>query len=280
MSIKNFYSLGAERAGGLLGLSIDYNYLGLMLVPIVSLAIAQFRFWPSFLGRLWVLAALFFTIWAIFLTISRGAVMGLATSFLVLLLRGTPKRLITLSILLPTTLAVALIVPQEFWDRMSSTSAVVELNRASGTQDVRNIRNRIMYIKAGFAMLKDYPLFGVGIGNFRYLYPKYAPVGAVRVYRAVHNTYMQVLAEMGIFGFVQFLGLCLAVFLELARARHRGGDLAHAARHLEVALVGFMVSAFFVSAAYFDMLWILFSLAQVLGKLCRSEKEKAVSPVQ
>ena len=73
-------------------------------------------------------------------------------------------------------------------------------------------------------MIKAHPVVGVGAGNFEYAYPLYrtqkekeiTPKGVK--YTRAHNEFLQVWAEMGIFGLLAFLGILWAVFFAPAQA--------------------------------------------------------------
>ena len=71
---------------------------------------------------------------------------------------------------------------------------------------------RVNYWKAGFGMLKDYPVLGSGLGTFGTIYAKYKLPQGEEVQLA-HNNYLQVWTEMGILGIVSFLWLWL-IFLK------------------------------------------------------------------
>ncbi|MFP4171687.1 MAG: O-antigen ligase family protein [Candidatus Hydrogenedentota bacterium] len=64
---------------------------------------------------------------------------------------------------------------------------------------------RITYWRTGWEMAKDNFWTGVGLGNFGVAYPNYQHLGAGDVQMA-HNDYLQVLCETGIFGFLLFMG--------------------------------------------------------------------------
>lgn len=57
---------------------------------------------------------------------------------------------------------------------------------------------------AGVEMIKNSPIFGVGLGNFNVLYPAYKIDIAEEVYYA-HNLYLQLFAEQGIIGIISFI---------------------------------------------------------------------------
>lgn len=64
--------------------------------------------------------------------------------------------------------------------------------------------------------IKDFPIFGTGLGTFRYIFPLYQPgdIGNLNFHYA-HNDYLQLLLETGIIGFslilVFFIGICAKI---------------------------------------------------------------------
>ena len=83
---------------------------------------------------------------------------------------------------------------------------------------------RARYAQRAFQLFEDFKLTGVGVGNFRYAYPKVqAPEDTKAFIDHAHNDYVQFLAEAGLTGF-SILGLGLFYFLyrtgRLWRQRH------------------------------------------------------------
>jgi O-antigen ligase len=72
---------------------------------------------------------------------------------------------------------------------------------------------RARYAQKAFQLFEDFKLTGVGVGNFRYAYPRYqAPEDTKTFIDHAHNDYVQFLAEAGIIGF-SILCLGLLFFL-------------------------------------------------------------------
>jgi O-antigen ligase len=69
-----------------------------------------------------------------------------------------------------------------------------------------SMRVRQVYWKATGRIIKDAPLGGVGLDNFREYYTATKPDAAWETVYA-HNDYLQVLAETGVFGFLAFAGI-------------------------------------------------------------------------
>ncbi len=83
---------------------------------------------------------------------------------------------------------------------------------------------RLRFSKTTLAMFRDYPLTGVGVGNFKHAYPRYQSAEDVhRIIHYAHNDWMQFLAEAGGIGFfLLVIGICLFFFKtgRLWRRRH------------------------------------------------------------
>ncbi|MFN8545940.1 MAG: O-antigen ligase family protein [Candidatus Binatia bacterium] len=98
-------------------------------------------------------------------------------------------------------LGVLAIVPPESWERM------INFAPERHTFGFRSTMMREDTVFLGFRMLRDHPLFGVGLGNFRevarqvYLDPFFRPP---------HNSYLWAMAEGGVPGFLGY-ALLLAV---------------------------------------------------------------------
>jgi O-antigen ligase len=62
-------------------------------------------------------------------------------------------------------------------------------------------------------MIKDFPLFGTGLGTFGYAYPLYKlSVDKPLVYLHAHNDYLELVSETGILGFASLMA-ALGLFL-------------------------------------------------------------------
>ncbi|MEA2038880.1 MAG: O-antigen ligase family protein [Thermodesulfobacteriota bacterium] len=69
--------------------------------------------------------------------------------------------------------------------------------------------------KKSIEMFEDYKVAGVGVGNFKYAYPKYQAVENKKTFvRFAHNDWAQFLSEAGIIGMVLLL-VCMSYYLYL-----------------------------------------------------------------
>jgi O-antigen ligase len=136
--------------------------------------------------------------------------------------------------------------------------------------------------RVAWRMVSDRPVEGVGAGNYRAAVPRFVLVpGQLRRSdlvvdraRVVHNSYLEVLAELGAVGLAflaAVLGFCLRAALRAARAFRRVGDagLEALSRGVGIGLVGMLAAAAFISAEYEKELWLLLGLAAALERLAR-----------
>lgn len=98
------------------------------------------------------------------------------------------------------------------------------------TEEHETNRYRILTWKDTLRMIQDYPFLGVGIGNFRFEFPRYRsaelwqlqdPWGRIQQIRT-HNDYLNMLAETGVPGFMSFLAVVIIAILYGIRALIHG----------------------------------------------------------
>lgn len=136
--------------------------------------------------------------------------------------------------------------------------------------------------RVGWLIFKDHPVTGVGLDNFRSESFRYVrKPGNLEYVRliaerpvVVHNTYLELLVEVGVVGLVLFLavvGLCLrASFAAAARFSALGqAGMAQTARSVVVATIGMLAACFFLSIAGDLRLWVLLGLGPALLGVAR-----------
>jgi O-antigen ligase len=183
-------------------------------------------------------------IFAIYLTFSRGAIFGLLAVAYVLVsrrMRGLP------SFLLMGGLLFALVVFQFGGGRGISTS-----DASAG--------GRLMAWGVGLGLIKQAPLFGVGFGQFRYIFGS----------QTAHNSWILCFAELGFFGYFFWMSLLVTTMWALERlkaAYSASPETEEFARHvtaIRAGLYGFLATAWFLSRTYNETLYILLGLGAVL----------------
>jgi O-antigen ligase len=178
--VLNFDGLGRRPQGTL---SHWMTYSGTLMLVICG-ATARLLYGTS--GRLWAAFVMPALLVALSLTLTRGAWVGVAVGIAVLLLSRDFRLLAVLPILLAIGVVLA---PQALMDRAYS---IFDRN------DLTN-RDRVAMLQAGAAIVKDYPLMGVGPDQIERVYPTYRVPDAVKASNPhLHNVPMQIAAERGL----------------------------------------------------------------------------------
>ena len=183
--------------------------------------------------RLTIIFNLFVILAAILFSQTRSAWMGIVISLTLFIVFFKPK---VLFYILPACLLLVYLLPEPVKQRMVS---IVDLN------DQTN-RDRIHMVYTGVEIFKRYPLTGVGANNIETVYEKYQHPEATHTNPHLHNNFLQILAERGVF---TMIGLTIAFVSILCglikKVKHaRGSDKTIAVGALFV-FIGFLVSGMF-----------------------------------
>lgn len=145
-----------------------------------------------------------------------------------------------------------------------------------------NTSNRESLWAVAGAMIADHPILGAGAGNFSVLEPFYTVRGInlprvelIAEGELVHNSYLQVLADLGIVGLAAFLSviaLTLLVGVRAVRALERGGDVTgeRLARAVVIGTTAMLVAYFFATNHYEKQLWLMLGTCLALSSVARS----------
>jgi O-antigen ligase len=262
----------AARLSGGIG---DPNELALVLVP--GLALAFFAL-PGARGTVerWLLVAAAGVIAISLLeTGSRGGLVALAVMFVAaLILGGRLRARVLASLLAFAALGAVYFVfaaPSQVAARVTHFTA----GGGSGRTDLWAIARQVAH---------DHPLTGVGIGNFVQVERSYVSrttnLPAIDLVldqtHVVHNTYLELLAELGPIGLGCFLAVVAAALgldWRAVRTFARAGqtDLELIARGVIVGLCGMLAASVFLSAEYEKQLWLLLGFAAALAGVARRQ---------
>lgn len=242
-----------------LGFLNDPNDLAqalLVMFPFLGLAWRPTR-WLRNLFLVLVPMALLF--WAIYLTHSRGGMLGLLV--LVLLALGT--RLGRFSSLILTGAMAVLLLAANFSG-----------GRAFALGD-QSVSTRVASWSEGLQMLKSNPILGVGYGAFTDYHE-----------RTAHNSFVLCFSELGLVGYFFWLGLIATAIFQLRSLKRLEQedqldvDLRRWSTAILLALYTFLTAALFLSRTYIMTLYLLLAMGVALVDIARSEdKPVAESPV-
>jgi putative inorganic carbon (hco3(-)) transporter len=250
----------------------DNNDFGLALNMTLPLYffLAQSETKPWLKRVLWGMCLA--TIPAIFFTYSRGALIGLVSVITLMFLRLKQKKILVPVLVLGLIIAMVF-APASWKKRMDPTNE----NAMDGSA-----YSRINAWTFCWNLVNDYPITGGGFDTFTpNLFNLYAP--NPKDVHGPHSIYFGVLAEHGFIGLFLYLGVIGACFSStfwiVKWSRFHGDEIAaNYANMFRFALVGFLVSGFFLGRAYFDYYYTLIACIVVLRQMCRTSWSQAPAP--
>lgn len=261
---------GVEDRGRLSGPLDDPNFYGQILVAILPLVI--YRLLDE--RQLWLkvgagVSALLLAL-AILNTYSRGAFLAMIVVLALIALERRVKPSVLILIVL-ATLLLRQFLPAGFSERLETLS--IFTNEEANVQSEVSFRGRSSEMLAGLEMFTDHPILGVGAGNYPVHYQSYASRLGLEHRtedRQAHSLYIETATETGLLGLLAFGGLFVSLIVGLARARQKLKILPDAAHwstwitSLQLALVAYLTSSFFLHGDYLRYLWLLVALGVAL----------------
>lgn len=230
----------------------------LLCVPVALLLLWNERSVPL---KIFCLGSLLVTFVAITLAASRGGFLGLvvAMGWLLWHSRTRLRSLVLVGAVLGLLLAISPLSP-------------IERILHPDYSDTDSVRIHLALWHAGLQIVRDHPLAGIGVGQFKAAVGEYSSEKNLSL--LAHNTYLEIAAEMGLPGLVLFLVIFGSSFLSLTRVRRAAARdraspqfLRIAATGIQSGLLGFGVAAFFVSAEFLRMFWFMLFLSICLKAL-------------
>jgi O-antigen ligase len=181
-----------ERISGFMG---HYMTQAGLLLLFATMALSMLIFSHNKIRYIWGGAFVVSSL-ALILTMTRNAWVGLVVSAFVLLLLYRPK----LVVVIPVILALSFFIsPKNIKQRALSVFSLKSYSNAI----------RIEYLKAGWEIIKDYPIFGTGPDTVDVIFnrPPYRDLLSRDALNNVHlhNNILQIAAERGVFTLLSWL---------------------------------------------------------------------------
>jgi len=132
---------------------------------------------------------------------------------------------------------------------------------------------RLNYWEAGYEMLNDYPLTGVGYFNFPQYFDDYYPELLVVTFSELpHNIFIQVGADLGYPGLLIYIALIISALRIPIRAISQSDSVvfSHLFSALNISFLGFLVSGQFVSVVYYPFMWVHLAMCSVVFHISSS----------
>lgn len=262
-----FRSWGAAGAPGWFSNSGEMAIQMAIFLPLSTYFLVAIK--PKLVGlerkwKYWALACVPATaIFALLASSSRGGQLGGAAVMLWMLLKSR-YRLRGVAVAALVGGAVWLLLPPE------------QKTRFTEIGDDQSSQARLQYWEDGIEIARDYPILGIGYNNWLSYYSQnYQPYSGLL--EKPHNIFVEAGAELGYVGLAGFLVLIGATFWMNARTRQLAKRMPHGrfiyymGHGLDAALIGFLVSGFFVTVLYYPYFWINFAMTTALYKTAREK---------
>lgn len=165
---------------------------------------------------------------------------------------------------------LAAFAPPGYWAQMQT------MKNLENDYNLTDEYGRLKIAKRGLGYFYSHPVFGIGAGNFQMAEGTISPLAKDQVAEQVmwiapHNSFLQTAAEMGLPGFLLWTSLIVGGVIGMRRMRRRMPRewrtgtpdqrfLYLATTYIPTALIGFAVTASFVSFAYHDILPIIVAM--------------------
>ncbi len=260
------YDMGSHRDLGFkLPGSSEANALSAHMMAILPFFMFYFMDGNRW-QKLLLLVMIPFVLNAVVLANSRGTFLGLvAIAIFTLIWTRGKVRLRVVGVLIITALIFFQLTNQDFWERQKTISAEKE-----GGKPV----TRIVLWKGAINIFRQ-NVFGIGGNGFpevgvKYVDKELAAKMVEEGNKAVHNTFLQVLVEWGIIGFVFFILFLAHSFWLLVRVKRvalRVPELRYfynEATAVQLALIGIAVAGSFHNRQYAELITWLCAFAAIL----------------
>ena len=211
---------------------------------------------------------LVFVLLALFSTLSRSAILGFGAAILFFLFLGAKwKRKLRFGVLG----MVILFMFVSFFPVLTNIIQERFSNLLFGEFDSHIVR--LVLYQTAVKMFESSPLFGIGLGNFIVSQDILEVKGA-------HNVFLNILAELGLFGLLSFLAIQFFVLknnLKFLR-QERGGVSSSIALCCSLSIIGFLVAGLFdsllhsfVISSYF---WVIVAISLVATETKKVESDE------
>lgn len=243
--------VGVREEGRIRGIGIfDTNQLAYTLALFSPLVFALFLLTKNFLLKLILFIFFFLYYFAIYLTASRG---GILCSILVLVLipivffKNKSVKVFGLIAALIIFVYIFQIAPR--------------LHTISGYQTDESAMRRILVWEDALWTLKKFPLFGIGKNLF-----------VDNFHMAPHNSYIQVISELGLIGLFIWLSMFYFSLKNLRYIEHNSKSFENRvqkifAKSFQISIFAFLFGSFFSGNAYYLTLYIMFALIVICQEL-------------
>ncbi len=205
------------------------------------------------------------------LTLSRGAALGLGCALVWVLVtnRGALRAFVV-----PAFACAACAILLVSTQHGAISVALTDKAAVAGA----NVDHRFDAWRSALELIGTHPLVGVGPGNFQFLTAAVDNRPPTRTDpTVVHNTYLEVGAEIGLPALVLLLAYLRTSFVRLRDVRRHGVGPPHLALAVTAGLIVAVTAALTLSEQYYAPLWVMGAFATCLWQGSRIDAAEAGS---
>lgn len=260
--VNNAMHIGSTQMG-------DNNFLASAFVALLPTLIFLFKDYHGPL-RLLVKSILLLcaglNLASIVFSNSRGAAVALVGNLVIYVIFISKRKIRDFILLIAAGAIVAMILPQSFYDRMSTLKSV-------GTEKADDsIKERAHLVQSTIRAIGDYPITGIGPYNWINISMAYS--GLDRPMNP-HNIWLKCAVEVGFPGVFLFLVLVVGTIIRLVRLHYaalRAGQksLAGLALALATGLISYAIGMTFLSNYDLENQWAWMAIGNALVTMSRS----------
>lgn len=256
------HGVRVEGRAAWMGFFANPNEMAYSLVVLIPLAWALARR-SGWGGRLILASCVASFMVAIFLSFSRGSLIGLGVIFLYM---GFRQRGVIARVAMIALLAGGIVAGSLYWSRDAGFS---------GIREDANFNERLMTYQVAWAMYSQSPVLGVGLDCSSVAWPLFAPSERLSHHKwlITHNTFIEALSETGTLGGGLLMAFFAAVIYrgwKTSRSEQASENMRTLAAGLEISFWGFLVCG--MSGGYV-MSWFPYLLAGLTGAAGRVAME-------
>ncbi|MFL5607494.1 MAG: O-antigen ligase family protein [Gemmatimonadaceae bacterium] len=214
----------------------------------------------------------------ILLTQSRGAFIALAV-FGVIVGRKHARSVRAAAVLGAVLIALFVLTPDSAWTRLGTIGQSTPVDQREMTEAEASAAQRLEILRVAEAVIAANPITGVGVGAYgdaHFVYsqsPRFDPIA--RGHKDTHNTYLNLMAEMGLVGFACFAALVVATLRDArrARAKLRSAQPALVSQlfYFEVGAYGYLIAGLWGSYGQLVFTYFLFAIVCAAARLLALE---------
>lgn len=253
-------NISAAELFRLTGLGFEPNFFAATLVTFVPIPFLFFFVEKKISRKLFWTFLFSCLVAATVLTVSRGGILSLGFVMLLLIIKKRRQRGVLIGAAM-VLLLLLILTPPDIWERFSTISTL---------RKDASIRERTNLLVGAIYYFTNYPIFGIGIGNFIQ-----ASIHFITRHQPAHNMYLEMGAETGLFGFISFLaliGVSIRYLTESSKIflKNKLWYWSLLADSLKLGFYGFLFAALFLSLQQDTLFWSLLGLSGALYKIAEN----------